>query len=189
MTWSKYRRRQLLAGCALAVLLTGALIDLPRQLAARAFGSDDTAHAAACLPGVAVPVMDSPHVSEVEVAATTYNSTPPTSGPHLSFPQAPGIYDSPISNGLLVHALEHGHVGVLYAPSTPPDTVSRLRALAKRFAGDVVLAPHPALPSGVAAVAWGRVDQADTFDDSRVARFVEELRNRYDHGWRGPDPC
>lgn len=142
-----------------------------------------------CLPGTRVPVIASPHIPWKEAESTTYNSNPPTSGPHFSFALAPGIYDGPVPDGLTVHALEHGHVAILYAADTPRKTVQELRSIAKRHARDVVLAPYAGLPHGLALTAWGRIDRLDTFDGPRVVRFVERLHGRYDHGWTRPEQC
>lgn len=148
-----------------------------------------TGRAAPCLPGRAVAVMASPHIGAAQLAAVRYNSVPPTSGPHFSFTIAPGIYPEPVSAGLFVHALEHGHVAMLYAPASAPGTVAELRRLAKRYPRDVVVAPYPPLPAGVALTAWGRLDMQDRYDAGRAEAFVVALRGRYVHGWTRSDPC
>jgi hypothetical protein len=151
-------------------------------------GSAATSRDAPCLPGRAVEIMDSPHVAPAALANVRYNSDPPTSGPHFAFTIAPGVYAEPVSDGLTVHAMEHGHVIVHYARSTPAETLRQLERLAKRYPRDVILAPRPGLGSGVVATAWGRIDRLDTYDEARLRHFVEQLRNRYVHGWaRGPD--
>lgn len=152
-------------------------------------GSTTATRAAPCLPGREVEIMDSPHVSQMDLAAVRYNSLPPTSGPHFAFTIATGIYAEPVPEGLTVHAMEHGHVVVQYAPNVPSDTVERLRHLAKRYGKDLVLAPYPKLDHGIALTAWGRIDQLDTYDHARAAVFVERLRNRYVHGWTRTEDC
>jgi hypothetical protein len=152
-------------------------------------GSPATSQPAACLPGTAVPVLDSPHVSAAELASARYNSVPPTSGPHFGFTIAPGSYPGPLSAGLTVHAMEHGHVIIQYAPGTGPDPVRQLERLAKRYGRDVILAPYPGLASGIALTAWGRIDRIEQYDEARATRFIESLRNRYVHGWTRPDGC
>ncbi len=152
-------------------------------------GSRPVSQAAPCLPGAAVPILDSPHVSAAQLPAVRYNSVPPTSGPHFGFTIAPGIYPRPLSTGLTVHAMEHGHIVIQYAPGTDPTTVGQLRRLAKRYPRDVVLAPYPGLGTGIALTAWGRIDLLDRYDEARATRFIEALRDRYVHGWTSPDPC
>ena len=135
------------------------------------------------LPGVEVPTLPSPHIARLGAAHTAYNSLPPTSGPHLAWTIAPGIYSEVVPDELAVHALEHGHVVVRYAPSTPPDQVALLAQVARQYPRDVVLSPYPALTDGVALTAWGRIERLSTVDTTEVETFVRMLRGRYNHGW------
>jgi hypothetical protein len=133
--------------------------------------------------------MDSPHISPAEADAVVYQTLPPTSGPHFTFTIAPGVYETPIPDGLAVHALEHGHIVIRYAPATADGDVAELGRLAKRYGADVVLAPYPRLGHGIALTAWGRIDRLDRYDEHRIAAFVEQLRGRYHHGWTVDDTC
>ena len=151
-------------------------------------GSVAESRAAPCLPGTAVPILPSPHIAWSEAASARYNSDPPTSGPHVALPLAPGIYTTSIPDVLAVHALEHGHVAIRYASDLPARDVRRLESVTKRFAADVVLAPG-AGPHPIALTAWGRIDLLTGYDEPRIVRFVQELRGRYDHGWSRADPC
>jgi Protein of unknown function (DUF3105) len=137
------------------------------------------------LPGRPVPILDSPHIPVGKAGGVRYNSVPPTSGPHFAVPPAPGIYATPLADGLQIHALEHGHVGIQYAPDTTPEVVQRLRRLGARYPRDVFVAPYPGLMRGIALTAWGRIDDLNELDESRINRFVLAMRGRYDHGWRG----
>ncbi|MEN3360351.1 MAG: hypothetical protein V7637_4333 [Mycobacteriales bacterium] len=170
---------------AIAVAVSGQW----RLLAGSVTGSTPTGQTAPCLPGRAVQVMNSPHLSAAALASVRYDSLPPTSGPHLGFTIAPGIYTAPLTEGLTVHAMEHGHVIVQYATGTPAGTVQDLRRLARRYPRDVILAPYPKLADGIALTAWGRIDLLDRYDEQRAAAFIEALRGRYIHGWTHPDPC
>jgi hypothetical protein len=152
-------------------------------------GSPAATRSASCLPGREVSIMDSPHVSARQLATATYNSVPPTSGPHFGFTVTTGIYTRPLSEGLTVHAMEHGHVIVQYATGTPRETVRQLERLAKRYARDVILAPYPKLDSGIALTAWGRIELLPSYDQRRATAFVERLSNRYRHGWARSDDC
>lgn len=171
----------------LAAAMVAALLAGPWNfLVGSVTGSAATTRDAPCLPGRAVPIMDSPHLSPRELASVRYNSLPPTSGPHFAFTPATGIYTEPVSEGLTVHAMEHGHIVIQYAPGT---AVEDLRRFAKRYGRDVVLAPYPKLDAGIALTAWGRIDLLDRYDESRATSFVERLRNRYVHGWTNPTDC
>jgi hypothetical protein len=165
------------------------LVSQWRLITASVNGSVAPDRVSSCLPGTAVPILPSPHVSQAAIASARYDSSPPTSGPHFPFVVAPGVYDSPIPDGLALHAMEHGHIVVHYAAGIPPRDLESLRRLAKRYSRDVVLAPYPNLSAPVVLTAWARIDRLTTFDEARVTTFVEKLRGRYDHGWTGPDVC
>ncbi|WP_441248181.1 DUF3105 domain-containing protein [Kitasatospora sp. McL0602] len=173
----------------LGAILVPVVADRWRTLAGGVTGSTAVSRDSPCLPGSSVPVLASPHISRDAAGAVRYNSTPPTSGPHFAFVPAMGVYDAAVPDGLTVHALEHGHIAIQYAPGTPPLTVAELADVAKRYSADVVLAPYPGLDHGIALTAWGRLERLDTFDGPRITRFVEALRGRYDHGWTRPDHC
>ena len=66
------------------------------------------------VPGQSVPDLGRDHVSVEQFARTTYNSNPPTSGPHLETWVKPGIYREPQHDGELIHSLEHGYVIISY---------------------------------------------------------------------------
>lgn len=174
---------------ALAGLLGTSFVSQWRLLSASVAGSVAPDRVSSCLPGTAVPLLPSPHVSQAAIASAHYNSTPPTSGPHFSFVIAPGRYDSPIPDGLALHAMEHGHIVVHYAAGISPDDLEALRSLAKRFPRDIILAPYPRLTTPIVLTAWGRIDRLTSFDASRITTFVRRLRGRYDHGWTRPDDC
>lgn len=186
------RRLPWQAGFTLVVLAAaGLLLAGPyRFLLGNAAGSPaEQARPGNCLPGRAVDIMDSPHIAPTRADSIAYNSSPPTSGPHFAFPVATGVYDRSVAEGLTIHAMEHGHVVIQYAPSTPDQEVDRLASLARRYGADVVLAPYPPLRQGIALTAWGRIDLLDIVEESRVAAFVEAHRGRYQHGWTTEQDC
>lgn len=138
---------------------------------------------ALALPGAEVPTLPSPHLARLGAPHAEYNSVPPTSGPHLAWTIAPGVYGEAVPDELAVHALEHGHVVVRYAPSTSVAEVELLAGIARRYPRDVVVAPYPQLADGVALTAWGRIQLLSRVDTTGVEAFVSVLRGRYNHGW------
>lgn len=64
------------------------------------------------LPGTAVADLGRDHVAVG--TKVSYNSNPPTSGPHYAEWEKAGIYDKPLQDGKLVHSLEHGYVIISY---------------------------------------------------------------------------
>lgn len=64
------------------------------------------------LPGELLEDLGREHVPDGTVVE--YNSNPPTSGPHFADWTRAGIYEKPISDGHLIHSLEHGYVIISY---------------------------------------------------------------------------
>jgi hypothetical protein len=143
------------------------------------------------LPGQEVPTLEGRHIPYLGAEHEPYTTVPPTSGPHVPFTVAPGVYREEIADELQVHALEHGHVLIQYAPGTPSDVVDDLEDVARRYPRQVIVAPYDGLTSGIALTAWGRIDRLDTVDRARIDAFVEAFAGRYDHGFHdgeGEDP-
>lgn len=64
------------------------------------------------LAGEAVDDLGQQHFNDISGIA--YNSNPPTSGPHFPVWAKPGFYDRVISDGHLIHSLEHGYIVISY---------------------------------------------------------------------------
>lgn len=64
------------------------------------------------LPGQSVSDMGREHVADI--LEINYNSNPPTSGPHFGVWAKRGVYDSVLSDGYLIHSLEHGYIVISY---------------------------------------------------------------------------
>jgi len=69
------------------------------------------------LPGEAVSDLGQKHV--LDISTSTYNSNPPTSGDHFPVWAKPGFYNQLISDGHLIHSMEHGYVIVWYDCTKP----------------------------------------------------------------------
>ncbi len=64
------------------------------------------------LPGTRFDDLGRDHVNDI--GNVTYNSNPPTSGPHFPVWAKKGAYDRVISDGYLIHSLEHGYIVISY---------------------------------------------------------------------------
>lgn len=62
--------------------------------------------------GDEVADMGREHVTDIY--GVKYNSNPPTSGPHFPIWAKRGLYDRLISDGYLIHSLEHGYIVISY---------------------------------------------------------------------------
>jgi hypothetical protein len=136
------------------------------------------------LPGRPVAILDSPHIPYLGARHPPYDSVPPTSGPHVPWTVATGVYSQQIPEELQIHALEHGHILIQYSPRTVTRTVQILGGFARRNLHKVVVAPYSKLKSGISLTAWGRIELLSTPDERRMQLFVDRLSGRYVHGWR-----
>lgn len=64
------------------------------------------------LPGQTMADMGREHITDISSIA--YNTNPPTSGSHFPVWAKKGVYDRAISDGYLLHSLEHGYVVISY---------------------------------------------------------------------------
>lgn len=89
------------------------------------------------LPGELMEDLGGEHVTDI--ADVIYNSNPPTSGTHFPMWAKKGIYDRLISDGYLIHSMEHGYVILWY--DCTKKTISR-----KPYAVSQVLAHDDTAP-------------------------------------------
>ena len=84
------------------------------------------------LPGDAVSDLGREHTSDI--SGVEYNSNPPTSGRHFPVWAKTGTYNQVVSDGYLLHSLEHGYIVISYNCEKPismiPNSVFTIRALA-----------------------------------------------------------
>jgi len=128
--------------------------------------------AQADLPGQRFPSQGNLHVQTVNDPHEPYNSTPPTSGPHLPYIAPWGVHTRPIDRELQVHNLEDGGVVVQYNCECP-EIVAKLKAIVQRYDKHVVLAPYPGMKPKIALTAWTRIDTMEELDEARVKRFID----------------
>ena len=129
-------------------------------------------------------------------ANVTYNSVPPSSGPHFQSPAPWGIYDDPIKQTILVHNLEHGGVVLQYG-DVGEETVREIQAFYQDDPYGVVVSPYPRLGKNIALTAWnepryprnqGEPDDVDAgngyvltcteWDADAAAEFRDRRRNK-----------
>jgi Protein of unknown function (DUF3105) len=177
------------AGLMCAAVGVAVKQQLPRLTGSAVGSTPASERSEPCLPGTAIAIMKSPHLSVAELRKVQYNSNPPTSGPHFAIPPTPGIYDTPLQAGAFVHAEEHGHVVIAYSPALPAAQVSALKAIAKAHPADVLMTPYRPLADGLALAAWGRLERFSQVDRPGIERFIVALAGRYDHQWTAPPRC
>lgn len=148
-------------------------------------------------PGIAMADQGNRHVATVEEEHIPYNSSPPTSGPHLGGGLAPAnIYGQQQADELQTHSLEDGHVIVQYdcGDEDCSNLILQLTSVVQRTIGEqkrVLLAPytpilHPETGAShrIALTAWTRIDVFDDFDEERITKFIDAYEG-LDHHVRG----
>lgn len=131
-------------------------------------------------PGQFVKSLGNRHISDAEVGLTTYNSDPPTSGPHLPMIANWGVHAEPISKELQVHNLEDAGVMVQYNCSDASQEckalIDKLAAIVRKY-NRAILAPYPGMSNKIALTAWTRIDKFNDFDEKRIVRFIEAYQH------------
>ncbi|MBI3631052.1 MAG: DUF3105 domain-containing protein [Candidatus Sungbacteria bacterium] len=108
------------------------------------------------LPGQSYPVQGQEHVALDY--AFSYNSNPPTSGPHFSQPANWGVYDYEVHDKLFIHNLEHGGVWISYRPNIPASVIGDLKSIVNELGGSkLVMASRSANDNDIAVAAWTRL--------------------------------
>jgi hypothetical protein len=140
------------------------------------------------------PLLPADHV--MIPSQITWNSNPPSSGPHYPIWAAYQAYTTPVPRGYYVHDLEHGAIVFLYqCPSgSCPEVAAELQAVSDSLPDDplctsadagvrvrTVITPDPLIDVPVAAAAWGWVYKAQCFDEPTLKAFA------LDHYGHGPE--
>ncbi|HEU5065433.1 MAG TPA: DUF3105 domain-containing protein [Gaiellaceae bacterium] len=181
-----------LAFAALGVILLGGVLALV------AFGGDDGGSAAIesqVCKEESFPGLEPEHLSSPD-GNVTYNSFPPSSGPHYQQAAPWGIYEDPIKQTILVHNLEHGGIVIQYG-DVGEETVKDIQSFYQDDPYGLVVAPYPKLGKKIAFTAWnepryarnesepGQVDAGDghvmtctEWDADAAKRFRDERRNK-----------
>jgi hypothetical protein len=136
-------------------------------------------------PGTKIPDIGNLHIESLDAVHESYNSSPPTSGPHVPGVARPGIYEEQIPDELQVHNLEDAFVNVHYnCPNGCEALISRLTIITQEYldAGrHVLLEPYAGMDTKIALTAWTRIDKFEEFDESRIRRFIEAYEGMDHH--------
>ena len=131
-----------------------------------------------------VPSLGNRHIRVGTSGAVTYNTNPPTSGPHYPTIVPWGVHWKPIDKGFQVHNLEDGGVLVQYGCTDCPELVKKLENVVRGYSKYVILAPYPSMKHRIALTAWGKIDTLEAFDEKRITAFIDAFRG-IDHHPRG----
>ncbi len=117
------------------------------------------------------------------VQSPSYSVNPPAGGNHLASNARAGVYagSSLPSDGLLVHALEHGYVIAWHRPDLPAEQKKALQDFQDQHEDDVIVAERTGLPVPFAATAWDHRLLCQQVEAAPLQRFFDE------HVGNGPE--
>jgi hypothetical protein len=168
-----------LVGGAIAIVLAFAARDASRVTAVPG-------------PGQAFPDLCAAH--EDPPTGFTYNSTPPTSGPHR--PALVQRDRGRLGDDELLHALELGNVVLAYGADRPPHELARLQEqVAGPFdaelaaAGQAVILGRRDDVDGVVALAWTHRLKPTSAGDPALREFTEHWLGRGARAAGAPCPA
>lgn len=107
----------------------------------------------------------------------TYNSNPPTSGPHYAQAPAWGFYPKPIDDESALHAVEHGGVWVSYKDLNQ-DEIDLLKKFVDNNSQSVIVTPRSLNNAHVSAVAWTKLVEFEGVDVDALQKFLLLNKNK-----------
>src|SRR5680860_1084067 len=122
--------------------------------------------------GEKMPDQGAIHVKEGE-KHESYNSNPPTSGPHWAGVAGAGIKDEVVPDELILHSMEHGAAVVWYKSDLPQSDIDKIKEAFNSASGKKIMLPRKDLDIPVALTSWNYLLKLDTVDGSVIKEFIE----------------
>jgi hypothetical protein len=133
-------------------------------------------------PGVQFPSQGNFHLATIEQPHEPYNSSPPSSGPHVGLLANWGVHEEAIPPELFIHNLEDAGIVITYdCPEGCAEFSGGLADLVEEVGGRVVLTPYSGIEhEGVsyrgAAVAWTRIFYFDDLSSHNLSELRTFIR-------------
>jgi Protein of unknown function (DUF3105) len=108
------------------------------------------------------------HTTNPRTKVVYTQSDPPTSGEHYEVPPPLMIYDQPVPQWILLHALEHGNILVQYGDKLSTADKNALRASVLSHRNRTLMAPYPKLGKRVVYTAWQRMLSCTGFQQAAL---------------------
>ncbi|HVQ23310.1 MAG TPA: DUF3105 domain-containing protein, partial [Candidatus Saccharimonadia bacterium] len=140
-------------------------------------GSDAAvpSHPPSCASLEAPPDEGRAHLPDGETGS--YDTYPPTSGPHAITPAKPGWYDESPPIEQLVHSLEHGFIVVYRSGLDATDEAAlktRFDALVADGFGALISVPDESIKDPMTLTAWDRLQRCVKADPDAFEGFVRD---------------
>lgn len=125
-----------------------------------------------------ISLLERSHIAD-GTTHNSYNSNPPTSGPHYANPAPARFYDKELPDEQLVHNLEHGNIWIAYKSGLSRDAMDIIKDFGDR---NVIVTLRSKNDTDIALAAWGRLDkfniETSDIDKQRIKDFVSRYQNR-----------
>ena len=147
--------------------------------------SEENQDPAKDIEGVVVTEYEPLHALEGQRVA--YEKAPPDGGRHAPvWANCNGtVYEAPVRNEQMVHALEHGAIWIAYdAAAVRGDDLATLTELADGQPY-LLMSPYPGLDLPISLQAWGHQLKLTEAGDPRIGQFVAALR---ENQYTSPEP-
>jgi hypothetical protein len=168
----------LIGGVALAVVAVVAIAigfismaDIGGGGGASAASFDDGVKAGACTVKEFPADKGGDHIVATDPDPKSWDSDPPTHGPHDPVWAVWGQYDTEVAQRNLVHNLEHAGMVIQYGPKVPADQVAALKTAVLKDTEWTVIAPYPKLNDRIAFELWGKLTTCKKFNQAVLDRF------------------
>ena len=138
---------------------------------------------------------DHSDVTSLTAKPKTWNSNPPTSGPHWGVPAVWDFYDTPVPLVQTTHNLEHGGIIIHYGPQVPQQDVQKLRDYWNDDPNGLIVAPLPTNGNKITLSAWTVPDNLVGTEDrgrgwlATCTRFDKDAFDSFvhEHRFKGPE--
>ena len=109
------------------------------------------------------------------IVGPSYNSDPPTSGPHADDYADCGVYRVEVPDIYQVHSLKRGTVVIQYQPTLQASARQVLEDTARELGQDVIVAPRAGLGAPIVVTAWTRMVTMPSPDPGLIREFHGEF--------------
>ncbi len=128
-------------------------------------------------PGESIVSQGNKHLKTAEEQHDPYNTSPPTSGPHMSGKADWGVHETQIQDELQIHNLEDGGIIVHYDPAKVDEAIIKtLTDLVGTYKEKVILEPYASLETPIVLTAWTRIDKLLSLDEQRIKEFINAYK-------------
>lgn len=140
-------------------------------------GAKNTEKLSKSMMGEKMPDQGALHVARGTTHAT-YNSNPPTSGPHWVDTAGAGVKDESTPDELLLHSMEHGAVVVWYREGLDQNDIDKITEAFNSASGKKIMLARKDLDVPVALTSWGYLLKLQTIDEAKIKEFIETNNDR-----------